>query len=1526
MSEFLAEAQIVVRADTAKFISDFEKAVKQVEKQKVTVTVRASTAGFRDDLVAKLKRSEKGLVVRVRVRPDMKGFREALQTGVTSASKGVVATVGVRAGAARRGAPAVAAPSVATGGVVDKRAANAQLALNAAIDAGVASRRRITGALSDEEKFTTRLAREELFLKASVDAVSKAAVAGVPELLALAEAQERAARAAVAASRAQQERRTLGVPIGVTTADFKAQITAQEQLQALERDHAAAITRNAEFDRKAAKQRLDDMAKLHAAALVENRDRDAARRAALLGPASNLTRERNRLGQFISGGGAAIGAEAAERNRLATASIKGRAAAEAEIAKAQRIAATAALVEGDAERRLVASRSVLRVASEAVVVAEEALTAALASGSVFLAENARETLRLVAAEQAQAAAAARAAEAEATRAGFLTTARRAIVAQIANLTGLRGAALTAATGFIAVSAAAIGLRKAVGIASDLEDELAVFKVTSGATADQMEQVSKRAEELGKDITLPAVSAADAGTALTELSKAGLSVQDAMDGARGVLQLATAANIDFTAATNLSASALNAFGLAGSEASHVADVLANSANESQGSITDAGVALQQSAAVARQAGLSLEQTVAALTLFARAGLRGSDAGTSLRTALIRLINPSEKAEKVIQRLGLRVRDASGNIDLSVFQQFTDATRKMTAAQRDQALAVVFGQDAIRGAAILAREGTAGLTREEAAINKAGTAAEVAGARTSGLSGALENLKNQIADVGLTLGQSMLPGLTDFTRLAAGSVARVSEIIDAFKDFDSEVQDFRESIKEPFDIVINFIKKKTGFGSNEDPTDPKQRKPEELTVQTRIKNIFSSGENLSEFLGDFSAIGKEAGASFSDSFTGRLLHLQVRFPRLPQARKQVKDLVDSFNLRQGSTSLNETIIGLTDLQKKLEGGTLGTKNFAKQLDPVIKKLERMAELGRTTQITLPKSLKIPQPEVQPPTNISIPLPQSIVSLPRRLGKISSDAGKSAIDQLRDSFNPNEFTKIIRFNYDKLIGQATTDSARFAHTGELGPKAFGEELQKGLQTAFLLGVAEVKQGTQALTNAMNEAIIAGAGPKQLRSIAQKQLDAALKIAADARARLKSLPKGPSAARKKTKGILDAALETAAGLTGNVKGFTDQITSDAKEKADAVTKARDEADQKFLDALARGRTPFERQITRAQQTPGANDDVAALRAMRKRLKDERDQVASGVKDVKTRTKELQRLDGELFDNNIALQAARKQRNDAIVQALTDRGVAIQNLGDATGSLRLVIRGLDLQIKAARETLIKAKALKIGVDAAKAALEALKKTKRETIQSARDSLLGEAFRLAEARGNKDQMVAIIDLQIAEARRALSKAKSAVDKYTQLANIQELINKKRDILKEEVDKQNQGTSVLDILRQNVETFNASAGNLVFANQPFAGPNAFNADIAQFLKFQGKSATRGITSSFLTHDPADLRFGQPKEKRAESTTNELIAALKALTEATLSASGNKSTAGRGGAPSSGGSPWAGRPWFSAGGWSRQFQES
>lgn len=309
----------------------------------------------------------------------------------------------------------------------------------------------------------------------------------------------------------------------------------------------------------------------------------------------------------------------------------------------------------------------------------------------------------------------------------------------------------------------------VKMAGDYEQGLNIFKSVSGATAQQMAMVAAKARELGQDASLPGVSARDAANAMTELSKAGLSVNDTLAASKGVMSLAKAGQIDVADAATIAAQALNAFKLKGSDAGKVADVLANGANASATDIRGLSLGLQQSAAVASQFGVSLEDTVTTLGLFANRGMQGSDAGTSLKTMLISLANPSKKAATLMHQLGINAYDASGKFVgmRQLAQNLQNGLKGLSEEQKQQALATIFGTDAFRAAAFLADSAGKSYDDMSKAVGRSGAAMDLAKAQNSGFNGALDNLKSTIETVATDFGQKLLPELTKIIKQLANS---------------------------------------------------------------------------------------------------------------------------------------------------------------------------------------------------------------------------------------------------------------------------------------------------------------------------------------------------------------------------------------------------------------------------------------------------------------------------------------------------------------------------------------------------------------------------------------------------------------------------------------------------------------------------------------------------------------------------------------------------------------------------------------
>ena len=342
-----------------------------------------------------------------------------------------------------------------------------------------------------------------------------------------------------------------------------------------------------------------------------------------------------------------------------------------------------------------------------------------------------------------------------------------------------------------VAGAAIGAAKVLEIGMAYEQQMQILQAVSQSTAAKMDEVAVKARALGSDLEIPGTSAADAAGAMTELAKGGLSVDQAMQAAKGTLQLAAAAQIDGATAAGIQSNALNAFGLKASDAAHVADVLANTANAASGEITDFASGLQQSSAVASSFGISIDETSTVLGLFANRGIQGSDAGTSFKTMLIAMANPTAKAQSALDKLGVTTHDAAGNFVgmRTVTEQLSAAKQRMTQAEFTSAAATAFGTDAMRAAVVMADGGAVAFDQMAMAVSRQGGAADLSKAQMEGLSGALGVAESATEDVALAFYDRFSPAIEGAVRKAA---ERLPEIADAVFDVLDKVETFATQV--------------------------------------------------------------------------------------------------------------------------------------------------------------------------------------------------------------------------------------------------------------------------------------------------------------------------------------------------------------------------------------------------------------------------------------------------------------------------------------------------------------------------------------------------------------------------------------------------------------------------------------------------------------------------------------------------------------------------------------------------------------
>lgn len=309
-------------------------------------------------------------------------------------------------------------------------------------------------------------------------------------------------------------------------------------------------------------------------------------------------------------------------------------------------------------------------------------------------------------------------------------------------------ALTSPLGILGVGAGAVGIGGLITNSAqksmDFTAEISNIKALTGIQGEELDSVRKRALELGKTTQF---SALEAAKGMTELLKAGISVKDVMgEASKAALDLASAGDLSLPEAAEIMSTSMNAFKM--NDPIKVANLLAGAANASATDVHEMKYALSQVSNVAGGKGLTMDDVSVGLALFAQNSLKGSDAGTSMKTMLERLIPKTKPAIEAFEKLGLleadggsAFYDAQGNIKSieEIANLLHNSMKDLTKEQQASLLDDMFGSDAIRGGTVLIREGAEGIRKMRQEMKKF-TASQVAQKKWDNALGSIVRLKS------------------------------------------------------------------------------------------------------------------------------------------------------------------------------------------------------------------------------------------------------------------------------------------------------------------------------------------------------------------------------------------------------------------------------------------------------------------------------------------------------------------------------------------------------------------------------------------------------------------------------------------------------------------------------------------------------------------------------------------------------------------------------------------------------------------
>lgn len=291
---------------------------------------------------------------------------------------------------------------------------------------------------------------------------------------------------------------------------------------------------------------------------------------------------------------------------------------------------------------------------------------------------------------------------------------------------------------------------------------------------EMEDLRQLAIQTGQDTVF---SATDAGNAITELAKGGLTEADIKAGAlKTTMDLAASSGMDLGEAANVVVQAMGAFGLSANESAEAANALAGAAAASSTDVEPLTQALAQCSAGAKNAGWSIQETTAVLARFADAGIEGSDAGTSLKTMLKRLAAPTDSAATMIEQLGIQTRDSNGDLlgASEIAEELQNKLGGLDSASRDAALSTIFGSDAMRAATVMMDSGTEGIQKYINAANDQEAAQRLANSQMSDGSRAIEKLKGSLETAAIQIGDTLAPIVQKVAELITALVNKFSAL--------------------------------------------------------------------------------------------------------------------------------------------------------------------------------------------------------------------------------------------------------------------------------------------------------------------------------------------------------------------------------------------------------------------------------------------------------------------------------------------------------------------------------------------------------------------------------------------------------------------------------------------------------------------------------------------------------------------------------------------------------------------------------
>lgn len=330
----------------------------------------------------------------------------------------------------------------------------------------------------------------------------------------------------------------------------------------------------------------------------------------------------------------------------------------------------------------------------------------------------------------------------------------------------------------AVSTAIIGCgTAAVNVGSSFESAMDKVSAISGATGDDLQALTDKAKEMGATTKF---SASESAEALQYMAMAGWQTEDMLEGISGIMSLSAADGLDLATTSDIVTDAITAFGLQAKDSGRFADVLAKASSSANTNVSMLGESFKYVAPLAGTMGYSVEDVSIALGLMANASVKGSMAGTSLKTALANLSAPTKNMKEVMDKYKISITDANDETLplIDVIKELREKFGGLSEAEQTAAASTLFGKEAMSGMLAIINASDSDFNKLVDNINNAdGAAQSMADTMQDNLQGQITILKSALEGLGIELYEGMQEPLKEAAIEAQNYVNRLTA---AFND--------------------------------------------------------------------------------------------------------------------------------------------------------------------------------------------------------------------------------------------------------------------------------------------------------------------------------------------------------------------------------------------------------------------------------------------------------------------------------------------------------------------------------------------------------------------------------------------------------------------------------------------------------------------------------------------------------------------------------------------------------------------------